>query len=534
MQSRNRETLKNSFSQWLLVFFLFICGFSVYVFYNYPIFLKIEALFIKGEITSFTLWSLFYLSAAILFLSFILVLKDWKLWFFCFLVFFSVLANVIFRTTITGNIDPDVYSWLIDQRSSFGDAFTEYERYFLSAGIKVAVGFALLLLCRAAFIKYLANTHQVLRQRTSIIAITFVFLAIHLVLTIARPDRLPAESNMLLMWTTAFSRPQPQPQAITSVPQIRSDIEKIILIVDESIRPDILHKVVGSTIKKLPVIDYGEAASTVNCSSEGQALLRWGLDRNRIDTNSFNPRITPYIWGFAKKAGYRTVMIEGQTGTTPMYYINATELAFIDEWVAMPRTMETDMLIADELEKRLKNNQREFIYVTKIGAHFPYEKRYPRGYLSDKASRTDKYEAAVKYNTGRFFERLKGLDYNRAVILYTSDHGEQLDGVRLTHCSSNPTWKEYSVPMMVVTRVDDIFRTFSKNMDSVVNRTSHEQIFPTLLYIMGYSRLSEARYAPPLFQKNDQYHVLLYPHTSLKTPNRDNIEFGLFRHFPYR
>jgi glucan phosphoethanolaminetransferase (alkaline phosphatase superfamily) len=88
-------------------------------------------------------------------------------------------------------------------------------------------------------------------------------------------------------------------------------------------------------------------------------------------------------------------------------------------------------------------------------------------------------------------------------LIYTSDHGQDLHergnpGLN-THCGGDPVEEEGLVPLVVIQgsalKTPDWQAQWAANKD----RSSHYNIFPTLLQVMGYDLASvEAVYGKPL------------------------------------
>ena len=93
-----------------------------------------------------------------------------------------------------------------------------------------------------------------------------------------------------------------------------------------------------------------------------------------------------------------------------------------------------------------------------------------------------------------------------AVIIYTSDHGQNLldNGLKITHCSTNNTsFYEALVPFFVATEDDLVVNRTLKASGINSNAISHFNIFPSILVLMGYGmdaihELHEAS----IFEKN--------------------------------
>jgi glucan phosphoethanolaminetransferase (alkaline phosphatase superfamily) len=170
------------------------------------------------------------------------------------------------------------------------------------------------------------------------------------------------------------------------------------------------------------------------------------------------------------------------------------------------------------------------ILVNKLGAHFPVHDKYPDAYMrftpvvrrgdftdiSDTGDRAgfegdwERYRNAYRntliWNVGEFFNIiLAGADLEHSFLIYTSDHGQDFHedgspGLGL-HCSSSPSPNEGLVPMVLITehpKWAELAATWSRHNR---NHTSHFNIFPTLLRVMGYDGdVVREVYGPSLFE----------------------------------
>ncbi|MNJ56362.1 Sulfatase [compost metagenome] len=95
------------------------------------------------------------------------------------------------------------------------------------------------------------------------------------------------------------------------------------------------------------------------------------------------------------------------------------------------------------------------------------------------------------WNVGEFFARLFALaDLSRAVVLYTSDHGQDLHergnpGLN-THCGGDPVVEEGLVPLVVMQGRDLQTLDWQADLAGNHNRSSHYNLFPTLLHLLDY------------------------------------------------
>ena len=96
----------------------------------------------------------------------------------------------------------------------------------------------------------------------------------------------------------------------------------------------------------------------------------------------------------------------------------------------------------------------------------------------------------MEWNVGGFFDRLFAGGVGNATILYTADHGQDLNEVgrpgASTHCSGSPTPAEGAVPIVVLTGEGAGGPDWGRAASANANRASHYQFFPTLLGLMGY------------------------------------------------
>ncbi len=329
-------------------------------------------------------------------------------------------------------------------------------------------------------------------------------------------------------------------QPVTLQPTAPRGDGDIVLLVDESVAGNYLDinnaNGVRSGLKEtragLAIHNYGIAASVTNCSPGSNKTLRFGGTR---ETYRLAARIWPSVWAYARKAGYRTVYMDGQrTGGELQNLATPEERAEIEDFIQLPNVpvRDRDQELARLVRARIDNGVREFIYVNKVGGHFPVADKYPdpllryqpvldRGKMADitdmgpvhanfdgNADYWRRYRNAYRntmlWNAGAFFDRLlAGLDPKRAVILYTSDHGQDLhergqEG-KATHCINEPAPEEGAVPLVVIDSPDSPRLRWNDSVATNHNGMSHFRVFPTILTLMGYDPAAlKANYGPTL------------------------------------
>lgn len=321
-----------------------------------------------------------------------------------------------------------------------------------------------------------------------------------------------------------------------SAPAVGHDI---VLIIDESISGNYLDINapfgVHSNLKQAPagvdIFNYGYAASIANCSADTNVTLRYGGTRN--DYMRINSTL-PSIWQYAKSAGLRTVYIDSQrTGGNLQNLMTASEKNDIDLFVQFDQTSvrDRDMAAAAKLIELLNDDTPELVVINKVGAHFPVHDKYPdafmayrptlpRGQFTEVADTGERagfngqpddwvlyrnaYKNTVLWNVGEFFARVFAqAKLHNALLIYTSDHGQDLHergnpGLN-THCGGDPVEEEGLVPLVVISGSQLKTLDWSAQRAANKDRSSHYNIFPTLLQLMGYDLAGiEAVYGKPL------------------------------------
>ncbi|MDR6913338.1 hypothetical protein J2X66_000185 [Pseudomonas sp. 3296] len=313
----------------------------------------------------------------------------------------------------------------------------------------------------------------------------------------------------------------------------------IVLIIDESISGNYLdinapfgvHSNLKEPRAGVDIFNYGYAASIANCSADTNVTLRYGgtrADYMRINTTM------PSIWQYARKAGLRTVYIDAQrTGGNLQNLMNDAEKKDIDEFVQFDQTSvrDRDMAAAAKLVDLLNDGKPELVVINKVGAHFPVHDKYPDGFMAyrptlprgqfvevaDTGKRDgfngqpddwllyrNAYKNTLLWNVGEFFSRVFAqADLSNALLIYTSDHGQDLHergnpGLN-THCGGDPVEEEGLVPLVVIQGSRLKTLDWSAQLAANKDRSSHYNIFPTLLQLMGYDLAGvEALYGKPL------------------------------------
>jgi lipid A ethanolaminephosphotransferase len=311
--------------------------------------------------------------------------------------------------------------------------------------------------------------------------------------------------------------PAPERKEVTIAPTDERRPRNVIVIMDESVRGDLLdiNRPGGVYSGLLPhsaaMANFGIMSSIANCSANSNAAFRYGVGRR---SHMADLKTNPSIWQYAKKAGYRTIYIDGQRHDGGLHNLmTAAERAEIDELIQLPsatRPIDRDIEIARRLRRIIEDDRHlTFAYVNKMGAHFPYEGKYPperavfqpvlkQTYVGapqeDEATLRNSYLNTIAWNVGNFVDTLLAdLDLSNTVLLYMADHGQNLHvdgspGFR-THCSTEKTSPvEGMVPLVVLTHVPDVLAKMREAAKKNRDRVSQFNVFPSVLALLGYQR----------------------------------------------
>jgi glucan phosphoethanolaminetransferase (alkaline phosphatase superfamily) len=301
---------------------------------------------------------------------------------------------------------------------------------------------------------------------------------------------------------------------VTYSGSLDAQVEKIVLIVDESIRADILgingyKKDTTPYLRSVEtgIVNYGLAASSSNCSDYSNLILRTGVRKGEIPDHNQMTLKKPSIWQFTKKAGFYNVYLDAQSAEEWANYqnfMNEHEASFVDEIIRVRQKIayESDGVARKKLIDLLRQPGKTFIMLNKYGIHFPYFRSYPKEYnifspalepgepMNDRGKALNSYMNGVRWSVDDWFKDLlsESGDFKTYVIIYTSDHGQNIvdDGTLATHCRPRANRFEGIVPMMVFSNDAAILKRYKAVQVTSYDKTSHFQIFPTLLRLVGY------------------------------------------------
>ena len=258
---------------------------------------------------------------------------------------------------------------------------------------------------------------------------------------------------------------------------------------------------------KTGVVNFGLAASSSNCSHYSNLILRTGLKKEEIPDYDQISLKEASIWQFAKKAGFYNVYLDAQSAEEWVNYqnfMNGNEDSFVDELIRVRQKIayDSDRVAREKLINYLKQPGKTFIMLNKYGIHFPYFRSYPQEYsifspaleqgetMNDREKSLNSFMNGIRWSVDDWFKDFLSAsgEFKSYVIIYTSDHGQNIvdDGTLSTHCRPRANRFEGIVPMMVFSNDKEILGRFKAVQVASYDKTSHFQVFPTLIQLAGY------------------------------------------------
>ena len=219
-------------------------------------------------------------------------------------------------------------------------------------------------------------------------------------------------------------------------------------------------------------------------------------------------------FGFFDAQDYRRLIWSARQACPPDSF---TYVAARDD---CPERYKRDLWLAQRLLEWLPAQKSSLTVFSKHGAHYPYEMDYPQsrkfftptvdGYAwsDDQAANRNSYDNAIRWAVDDFLEQLfTGLQQRNldVIVIYSSDHGQVLPGVipgrKQTHFGTDLPSESAEVPLFIwgAGAGADIVRRLRHN-ESLIDNSSHFEIFSTLLELIGYDPQDVRRlHGPSLF-----------------------------------
>ncbi|MGI9035060.1 MAG: sulfatase-like hydrolase/transferase [Pyrinomonadaceae bacterium] len=302
----------------------------------------------------------------------------------------------------------------------------------------------------------------------------------------------------------------------------------VIFVIDESVRGDHLSlngysRATTPFLEKLAaehkLSNFGIATASSTATYFSHNAIMTGLrPENCPDKSKFKITTYPTFYQYAKAMKYETYYFDAQMKS--LWSSIDDDKKYFDHWEGVNEIKqngevpgyEYDNVLAKKVNKIIASSTGNFIVIAKRGSHISYQYNFPESAEFWKPSYTtnevfgipppDKlpevinaYDNSIKYNLDSFFKSLSGDDAGipaNTVIIYTSDHGQTLyaDG-KASH--GGMTKNEAAVPLFIISQ-DNL------KIDTAY-KASHQNIFPTILDLLGYPQeMREGSFAPSLLK----------------------------------
>lgn len=437
----------------------------------------------------------------------------------------SILVNIGYAQLVAELLDAGSLAWLIAEVRQAGNAAGEFGGELLWVAAQVAAALMLFVAARR-----LARRAVTTPWGKGWAAATLALLMAPSIVyrhVAVWPEG--AERSLYGLAIDLATAPPPPPRGTVELaPRRAADAPRhIVWVIDESVAEAPFRRLIAATLADTRHLDFGVAAAMGHCSAPAQVALRSGVDVRRVHQGT-DLRRTPSIWTYARAAGYRTVMIDGQTSGAPQNLLLPPERALIDAYRPMPGGIDTDLKVADAINRDLKSHGKSFTYAVLRGVHFQYRDHYPAGAIPADSPVARHYATALSWSKSRFFERLlAGVDREQVAIVYTSDHGQNLTPGALPHCSREAVADEFRVPLLAFLPP----RLAARYADTPRERHSVSQIFPATLIWMGYDAAAvTARYDSDLSQPTARF--VWFGRTVIPTGGETAIDVTAGSRFP--
>lgn len=303
---------------------------------------------------------------------------------------------------------------------------------------------------------------------------------------------------------THYPRTAPTP-ADVQTPKAKN----IIIVMDESIRGDMidLNSHLGTTPSLLEypqnqLLNFGMIASFSNCSDTSNLAVRKLPRLGKEPSDLFVDSTT--IWDIAETAGFKPFIIDAQHNATGHNFYTDEELKNVTN--IRGSQLKNDGEVIDIIAGILQDNRNEtpvFIYAGLKGAHFPFQNTgFPTPFtpamkntvLADATPEEalNSYKNLVRANTDQFFIQLRALiaDNPDTIVLYTSDHGQDLTNLRdkKTHCDAKTTSMEEGIVPMILFADESILQSDLVQQFHRNNGVTNQMIIaPMVMDFMGFS-----------------------------------------------
>lgn len=450
-------------------------------------------------------------------------------WFLLAIIAFSFMTNAIYRQITGMSLTAENVEWLLSEVANLSNAFAEFRSQFLIGAAMTVGPVALLLLARRLGRPSLLGICGARWGRALAVAGPLSFCVLETALAVRAPVNTTWEANIPGFVGNFLARDVPAPAAVAESP-VTAGALKVVIVVDESMQGSVFRGSLRDNLLKHGASELAPATTAIPCSAGSNALIRWGVNPRHDETASNDARANPTVFGYAHRAGYTTTLLDAQSKGPPQNFMTVGERSLIDHFIPLNRGIDSDHDLARWLNAELRRPGRSFIYAVKRGAHFPYDSNYPVSQALARLDRMGQYRQAIQYSNRTFFDEvLAGVDMSSVLMIYTSDHGQELTGKKLPHCNPVPSASELEVPLWVFGG-GDYARSLAKaarEKSAGAEGYSTLQIFPTAVIAMGFDAGAiESRYYLSMRQRVAERWLVPHPYLPYPTANVKVVRFN--------
>ncbi len=427
------------------------------------------------------------------------------------LVFVPLAFGVGFHAVFQSNIQVTDLGVLWSGQNFVDDALITYSGVYLRAiGWALVAGLGLLLLPAAVGLRF-APWALVVPSSALLASGLVLYETAGAFAFVPTPYALP---NLVLFSLTDPFYTGPR-ETLTMRSTEPGYAKHMVLLMDESVRGDMLSinnhdRDTTPYLSSLDgdIVNLGVASSASNCSEYTHLVVRTGLRPDEIPDVTQRSLKKPDLAQFARNSGFRTFFLDGQWQHGKLHsFMRRADLDHLDGFFQAEGAecvTSGDCEVVEKIVQIMTSNTRSFIYAVKKGVHVHYESSYPPSQrvfqptlgayepMRDRERALNSYYNGIRWNVDRFFQallpRIARQDY---IILYTSDHGQHIleTASPLTHCQSDgPPAVQANVPMVIMAGSRETRTVLEGALKGRHNRTSHFEIFPTLLVLFGYRK----------------------------------------------
>lgn len=268
--------------------------------------------------------------------------------------------------------------------------------------------------------------------------------------------------------------------------------------------------------------NYGLAVSAANYSELSNIIVCSGLRADQLPDDEQRVAKNTSVFGYAKAAGRETWYVDAQNPKLSNLLSTSDLLDFSFEQIV---NLNTDMPAYRFDREGLRKTgeiirsatEPTFVFLVKTGVHQLFWDKYPPGTdgggLDAKNPESRDYLKGIRWAVDGFFEELqRELEGSDVIVIYTSDHGIDIDFESETDRDpyvlaygkkDRPTFREVTVPLFIWCQSEQALRDFTRAggyIEENFNAATHFQLFPTVMRLMGYERDSVSQmYGASLF-----------------------------------